>query len=584
MEGPGGLKTVFGDNFASGFNKGHFGHFKNMGASSGLGLDALVMLEERLDVRIQVEATLSHLFDRKIKMGWVDGHLVPTATLASSGNPYRIDREECHGIKELLVILTHLYNNEHPYLIIDEPELNLHPQFQAFLMQEVRRFAGDPKVDPSKKIIFLITHSPFILDFKSVEDVKSVISFDLHHEAPRHIFDLNEQATQRISTLVPRLNVHHKQLFFSDNPIFVEGILDAQLIETIQTTRGFSISAAGSCVIDAGGCEEVNHYLSLCAAFGKKSYFLYDLDSLFSGNLRACVRADGSLQNFLMSLGVGPDFGKYCGELDALLTTAIDKFLELTEIPDSLNALQRYLCTLGPRKEWSKDGFARGRVAVLSTIGKLRAEMIIATPHGVVENIENRLGKICDALKVCNVFLLRGGALELYMPSYQGDFYNIPKDAKNPALSSEIQLLSLGMSDPEMATRYGELYELIRNLPSKPKVEVSRIIKEYLGDYIHHLQGLVLDHPAWTLPELQGEMKISRPGTSKVFEVSSFKRFSLEKFELVIDIFAMLGNPGGVVRITEKTNAGMRDFVIEKPIEPTNSEVAAVALGRNGLD
>src|SRR5438128_1644832 len=41
-------------------------------------------------------------------------------------------------------------------------------------------------------------------------------------------FDLDPTRTTMLSTLVPRLNVHHKQLFFSDNPIFVEGILDAQ--------------------------------------------------------------------------------------------------------------------------------------------------------------------------------------------------------------------------------------------------------------------------------------------------------------------------------------------------------------------
>ena len=56
---------------------------------------------------------------------------------------YRLDREECHGIKELLVLLTHLYNDKYSYLIIDEPELNLHPQYQAFFMREVRKLAGD---------------------------------------------------------------------------------------------------------------------------------------------------------------------------------------------------------------------------------------------------------------------------------------------------------------------------------------------------------------------------------------------------------------------------------------------------------
>ena len=42
------------------------------------------------------------------------------------------------------MLLTHLYDDQHQCLIIDEPELNLHPQYQAFFLQEVRKVAGDP--------------------------------------------------------------------------------------------------------------------------------------------------------------------------------------------------------------------------------------------------------------------------------------------------------------------------------------------------------------------------------------------------------------------------------------------------------
>ena len=91
------------------------------------------------------------------------------------------------------------------------------------------------------------------------------------------------------------MNVHHKQLLFADSPIFVEGILDAQLVAVMQETRGVSITGAGSCIIDAGGCEEVNRYLEPCGGLGKQAYFLYDLDSLFNGNLKACVKSDGSV-------------------------------------------------------------------------------------------------------------------------------------------------------------------------------------------------------------------------------------------------------------------------------------------------
>ena len=134
-----------GDRFEEGFKKSWFNHFETAGKQfGGFGLDTFVLLEERPDIRILVEATLSHLFDRHIILEWNSGNLVPKATLGESGVNYRIDHDECHGIKELMVLLTHLHNDQHPYLIIDEPELNLHPQFQSFFMQEARKVAGKP--------------------------------------------------------------------------------------------------------------------------------------------------------------------------------------------------------------------------------------------------------------------------------------------------------------------------------------------------------------------------------------------------------------------------------------------------------
>ena len=85
------------------------------------------------------------------------------------------------------VLLTHLYDDRNEYLIIDEPELNLHPQYQSFFMQEVRKTTQRQDADEKAKIVFLITHSPFILDLRSHDDVVSVISFDLEYSVPRQV-------------------------------------------------------------------------------------------------------------------------------------------------------------------------------------------------------------------------------------------------------------------------------------------------------------------------------------------------------------------------------------------------------------
>ena len=216
-------------------------------------------------------------------------------------NPIGSTATNVTAIKELLVLLTHLYDNRHGYLIIDEPELNLHPQFQAFFIQEVRKVVGKPGNPKHKKVRFLITHSPFILRLRTDEDIKSVISFDLTYSIPKQI----ARATPDVSLAVlaaGRLNAHLKQLFFSDHPVFVEGFSDALMVEGLMEARGVSAAAAGSCLIDCGGAEEVNHYLKLCQGLGKKAHFVYDLDSVFKGQLGRCLRDDGTIESFLSPL------------------------------------------------------------------------------------------------------------------------------------------------------------------------------------------------------------------------------------------------------------------------------------------
>ena len=127
------------------------------------------------------------------------------------GVPYRLDRDECHGIKELLILLTHLYDDKIRYLIVDEPELNLHPQYQAFFMQEVRKITEHPTADSPEKVIFLITHSPFIVDLRSEDDLNSTILFDRAYSQPQQVANLNLEFSS-LTLHAGRLNAHHRSL------------------------------------------------------------------------------------------------------------------------------------------------------------------------------------------------------------------------------------------------------------------------------------------------------------------------------------------------------------------------------------
>lgn len=567
MSHPAAFRNFSSDPFAQGYAKNRFGYLRSAG-EEGSGIDVIVSLEERADLRIQIEATLSHLFDREISLEWDSGNLIPRVRRHSDTLSYRWDRDECHGIKELLVMLTHLYDDQKQYLIIDEPELNLHPQYQSFFMQEVRKVAGDPSTDGTKKIVFLVTHSPFILDFKSEEDLRGVISFDLEYSVPRQVHSLLP-SNLPYSTFMGRLNGHHKQFFFSDAPIFVEGIRDARIVEAMMEARGVSVAGAGSCIIDAGGSGEVSHYLELCKGLGKEAHFLYDLDSLFRGHLRSRIKSDESIRLQMAKAGHGKDLDTYCGSLDKKLTEVINRVLAEV-VPRNLEPLVKYLQRFSPhRSNWDKQNLRRARTAVVTAISRYRQDMISVLSEEEVSDIEGRVEAIVAVLKERNIHLLPGGTLERYLPSYSGNEYAPTEDAKQRAMEDEIQVLSKPMTEAELAARYEDLYEAVCSMPSKTDVDVDPTLLKYLSNYIHALQQIVINNPEWQLSQIQTRLNTSQPEATTVFSVQTFERYDGDRFEALIEIIEMLGQPKRVVQVSERTNAGMNDFQIE-PCEGTN--------------
>ena len=529
MERISAFESLMGDHFREGLNKNEFDYLKQAGGL-GAGIDAIVLLEERINLLIQVEGTLSHLFNREIILDWDSGRLVPRARRRGDNALYRLDREECHGIKELLVLLTHLYDDRTQFLIIDEPELNLHPQYQAFFLEEVRRVAGNPTTDANKKAIFLVTHSPFILDLQSIDDMRSVISFDLEYAEPKQVHSLDISCTE---PFVRRLSAHHKQLFFSDNPVFVEGILDAWIVQGMMEALGTSISGAGSCVIDANGSDNVNQYLKLSQGLGKKAHFLYDLDALFGGTLRRCINEDESIQSFLVTAGLGDNIAKYCGDLEQKATALIDKLLSGSLTPQ-LTSLGTFLDKLGPRSQWKKEQHARARVALMTAISKHKEDVITNSSEVEVADIEARLGKVLAALEEKNIHVLPGGTLERYLPLFKDAYSDPTPDHKRDVVLAELEAMADIATEEQLASRYTALYRAVRKLPSKDSVNLDVVLRRRLATYIHSLQQTVVEYPDWGQERVQERMNDTLPKYAGVLSIQHFEKNTENGFQATI--------------------------------------------------
>lgn len=472
-----GNYVVSQSSFHDGFNKQNFSHYKQGAESMGTGTDAFVLLEEKLDLKIKIEAILSQILYRDLRLEWDSGKLVPMTYNVKQATEYEL-KKESHGVKELLILLTHLYDDSHKVLIIDEPELNLHPQYQAFLLEHIRKVSGNP--DDGKKIIYLITHSPFILDFQTIDDLKSVTCFHNDFRKPSFIENLDPTNEEKIKQIIPKLNVHHKQLFFANTPIFVEGIFDAQFIKAIQEKRGVSLEGSGSTVIDVGGNEQLSSYYLLSKLLGKKSLFIYDLDSIFfSKQLRINAEGSDEINQFLIDLGIGSNFKDIWGQFDSTLKNLKSDLITKESLYKS------YIEQLDTDKKEKKEAYA-----LLVYLKHFRDEANgKATHSSKIDLLLNQLNNVINSFEEIGVYILNNGAMENYFPSYDGDKFNIDDNKKRDCLNAEIDwMINECQSNDELKTRYGELYEIMEKLPSGDKIDYKKVIESNLKDLIHKIQ------------------------------------------------------------------------------------------------
>jgi hypothetical protein len=479
-------------NLHEGFTISQFQTYKSNGQEFGLSGDAFILLSEKLDLKTKVEATLTQLFDRELTLSTDTGTLRPKLR-KQKGETYDMRQFECHGLKELITLLTFLYDDDNNCLIIDEPELHLHPQFQSFLLQHIRQHAGDPRIDAGKKSFFLITHSPFMVDVKTTDDLRHCVVFQTGKK-PSFISSLDIDDLYKVKRLLPRLNTHHKQFFFSSAPIFVEGYTDQQLFSLIQERRGRLIGASGSCLIDVTGKDEMALFFRLCKSLGIESRYIADLDVLFGGNLRQMASQDERCKKYLQEQGLGLDAMSVIGQLERPLADCI-KALEAITVsatsPPGLAQMQEAFKAadkeVDPGKAAAKKRYVM-LVGALNHLGWLSS--LLPNEEQTLTLICGRAKQVIEAFSKAQVNLLVKMALENYLPSYLGNSFAVTNSVKSEVFDKERTLLLEELLDEQsLRTRYGELLDILDRVTQTIKVSVEKQIIHHLADWIHKVQS-----------------------------------------------------------------------------------------------
>lgn len=178
------------------------------------------------------------------------------------------------GILNLLKLsIEMLPTSSNNILLVDEPELSLHPQAQKSLAKAlISRSANNQ--------IIISTHSPYFINVKNLTSRGRLIRLSKNTGACKtyqlSCANLNKLGKSIEDFCKPEFfDLVAKELFFSDAILLLEGKDDAGVIRNyLETTRGrynFDIWGYGS-----GGAQNIKHLLQICQDLEIKAGALFD--------------------------------------------------------------------------------------------------------------------------------------------------------------------------------------------------------------------------------------------------------------------------------------------------------------------
>lgn len=362
-------------------------------------------LDERKDIYIKVTERLSKLFNRNVFLQWDNGNLKVYFKRNKFSKEYSIANESS-GLVNIVSILAALYDDDVKVLLIDEPEVSLHPQLQAFLLNEIMKVAGDYN-EKNKKMVIMATHSTDMINIRNIESLSNYIFFLEDGKAPVQIMPNSEELqNSKLKDLIPRLGQIHKKAFFIERPLLVEGVSDSLMCNYLDGRFELYLGVSGTHIIPIDGKGEFAATVKLMRLIGKNPIIIADLDAFVDNNdivnifineekvkLKAQDLGHADAGGFLRT--VKSDFNNLVNKKGQYI---YDKF---QEHPYWIN------------REENED-MARKR-AIMAILMKNNKSEIEKWDSGSEWNgIKTRMKILLDCLEEAGCFILRKGAIESY--------------------------------------------------------------------------------------------------------------------------------------------------------------------------
>ncbi len=428
-----------------------------------------LVLEQRPDLRLKVEARLQTFLARKIQLSWGQNGLEIRIAPTNGGDVY-LANHEASGILQLAPLLAAIYNEEVGALLIDEPEVSLHPQYQAFIMQELQSVAGDPREDSTKKLVVVATHSPSILTLRSASDLPRIVFFNDSANLPVQIKETApELKNAKLRSFIARLTATHRLAFFAKHVLLVEGPSDEIIVSQLARTVQHPLLPANTQIVPVTGKPEFVEAMRLFELMGKHVYVLADLDALTDSNVL--------VNKFNMK-----DAGHVVGAATGHMTLAgLDKFsrgklAELVtkhwEVIEPIAGIHPYWANC-PAEDRNESTKRRACLAILMRDGA-ESDLDTAVGDSSFSSIKPAFLKLFEALEALGCFILRRGTIE--------DYYALsPSNGSKPREAAEEAETFDDTAIAVLEQRFADVLRALRGAAPMKPIDENEFLRRQLG-------------------------------------------------------------------------------------------------------
>jgi putative ATP-dependent endonuclease of OLD family len=187
-----------------------------------------------------------------------------SANMFSSG-----EREIVHFLLAMFAL-----NVQDGLILVDEPELHLHPRWQKIFLDLFRELA------PERNNQFVITtHSPAFVTPETIDSVTRVYRPSSTGTAQVALRDVDLPAKKSLVRMINSQN--NERIFFADKVVLVEGISDRLVLETLlaNASARFHISTSIE-IIEVGGKRNFADYNTILTGLRTETFTVTDRDYL----------------------------------------------------------------------------------------------------------------------------------------------------------------------------------------------------------------------------------------------------------------------------------------------------------------